>query len=133
MDEQAARARIGTASGGMKNDAGEVAMGIGILSRPTRGCEGAGRMEVDVRGRNPDAFGFGRAAVIRAANSVMVVRISPLATTGCEPRQARKGATVATASGAGVWRVRATSLPVSLSGGAECPEATATAPSMGEA
>jgi len=40
----------------------------------------------------------------------MVVRISPLATTGCEPRQARKGATVAAASGAGVWRVRATTL-----------------------
>lgn len=40
----------------------------------------------------------------------MVVRISPLATTGCESRQARKGATVAAASGAGVWRVRATTL-----------------------
>jgi DNA polymerase III subunit gamma/tau len=37
----------------------------------------------------------------------MVVRVGPPATIGCEPRQARKGATVAADSGAGVWRVRA--------------------------
>jgi hypothetical protein len=35
----------------------------------------------------------------------MVARIGPLATTSCEPRQARKGAAAAVASGAGVWRV----------------------------
>ena len=38
---------------------------------------------------------------------VMVARIGPLATIGYEPRQARKGATVVSDSGAEVWRVRA--------------------------
>ncbi len=36
----------------------------------------------------------------------MVTRIGPLATINCEPRQARKGATAAVDSGAGVWLVR---------------------------
>ncbi len=40
----------------------------------------------------------------------MVVRAGPLATILCEPRQARKGATVAVDSGAGVWLVRAASI-----------------------
>jgi len=40
----------------------------------------------------------------------MVVRAGPLATIGCEPRQARKGATVAADSGAEVRRVRAITL-----------------------
>jgi hypothetical protein len=35
----------------------------------------------------------------------MVARIGPLATTNCEPRQARKGAAAAATSGAGVWLV----------------------------
>jgi hypothetical protein len=35
----------------------------------------------------------------------MVTHSGPSATTGCEPRQARKGATVAADSGAGVWLV----------------------------
>ena len=36
--------------------------------------------------------------------------ISPPATTSCEPRQARKGAAAAVASGAGVRRVRVATL-----------------------
>ncbi len=36
----------------------------------------------------------------------MVARIGPPATISCKPRQARKGATVAVDSGAGVWLVR---------------------------
>ena len=35
----------------------------------------------------------------------MAARIGPPATTSCEPRQARKGAAAAVASGAGVWPV----------------------------
>ena len=35
----------------------------------------------------------------------MVTHSGPLATIGCEPRQARKGATVAADSCAGVWLV----------------------------
>ena len=37
---------------------------------------------------------------------VMVTCIGPPATRSCEPRQARKGATVAVALGAGVWLVQ---------------------------
>lgn len=37
----------------------------------------------------------------------MAARIGPPATTNCEPRQARKGAAAAAASGAGVWLVGA--------------------------
>lgn len=37
----------------------------------------------------------------------MAAPISPLATTSCEPRQARKGAAAAVVSGAGVWLIRA--------------------------
>ena len=33
----------------------------------------------------------------------MVTHVGPLATISCEPRQARKGATVTVTSGAGVW------------------------------
>ncbi len=40
----------------------------------------------------------------------MAARTGPLATTSCEPRQARKGAAAAVASGAGVWRVGAAAL-----------------------
>ena len=36
----------------------------------------------------------------------MAARIGPLATINCELRQARKGATAAVDSGAGVWLVR---------------------------
>ena len=35
----------------------------------------------------------------------MVTHSGPLATTSCEPRQARKGAAAAADSGAGVWLV----------------------------
>jgi len=35
----------------------------------------------------------------------MAAPFSPLATINCEPRQARKGAAAAVASGAGVWRI----------------------------
>ena len=38
--------------------------------------------------------------------SSMADRAGPLATIGCEPRQARKGAAVTADSGAGVWLVR---------------------------
>ena len=41
---------------------------------------------------------------------VMVTCIGPLATIGCESRQARKGATVAADSGAGMWLVQAATL-----------------------
>ena len=37
----------------------------------------------------------------------MAARTGPLATTSCEPRQARKGAAAAVASGAGVWLIGA--------------------------
>jgi hypothetical protein len=37
----------------------------------------------------------------------MVALAGPLATTSCEPRQARKGAAAAMDSGAGVWRAGA--------------------------
>ena len=40
----------------------------------------------------------------------MVACIGPLATIHCEPRQARKGATVAVDSGAGVWLVQVASI-----------------------
>ncbi len=40
----------------------------------------------------------------------MVTCAGPLATTSCEPRQARKGAAVAADSGAGVWLVQVTTL-----------------------
>ncbi|CDH45060.1 exported hypothetical protein [Candidatus Contendobacter odensis Run_B_J11] len=40
----------------------------------------------------------------------MAARIGPPATTSCEPRQARKGAAAAVASGAGVWLVRVATL-----------------------
>ena len=40
----------------------------------------------------------------------MVARIGPSATTNCEPRQARKGAAAAVASGAGVWLIGAATL-----------------------
>ena len=40
----------------------------------------------------------------------MVAPVGPLATTSCEPRQARKGAAAAVASGAGVRRVGVTTL-----------------------
>ncbi len=40
----------------------------------------------------------------------MVGRVGPLATIGCKPRQARKGATVAADSCAGVWLVRLAAL-----------------------
>ncbi len=40
----------------------------------------------------------------------MVTRAGPLATTSCEPRQARKGAAVAVDSGAGVWRAWAATI-----------------------
>ena len=39
----------------------------------------------------------------------MVTLAGPLATISCEPRQARKGAAAAMASGAGVWLVWVTS------------------------
>lgn len=39
----------------------------------------------------------------RRNKSSMVSRVGPLATIPCKPRQARKGATVATDSCAGVW------------------------------
>ncbi len=39
-------------------------------------------------------------------HQVMVTCIGPLATMSCEPRQARKGATVTVISGAGVWLVQ---------------------------
>ena len=42
----------------------------------------------------------------------MVTRTGPLATTDCEPRQARKGATVAVDSGAGVWLVWVAAIPL---------------------
>ena len=41
----------------------------------------------------------------------LLVRIGPPATTSCEPRQARKGAAAAVASGAGVWLVGTATLP----------------------
>ncbi len=40
----------------------------------------------------------------------MVDRIGPLAMTGCEPRQARKGAAAAADSCAGVWLIREAAL-----------------------
>ena len=40
----------------------------------------------------------------------MAARIGPPATTSCEPRQARKGAAAAVASGAGVWLIGAATL-----------------------
>ncbi len=40
----------------------------------------------------------------------MVTCIGPLATIGSELRQARKGATVAADSGAGMWLIRAATL-----------------------
>ena len=40
----------------------------------------------------------------------MVALAGSLATIGCEPRQARKGATVAVDSCAGVWLVRVISI-----------------------
>jgi len=40
----------------------------------------------------------------------MVVRVGPPATASREPRQARKGATVAATPGAGVWLARAATL-----------------------
>ncbi len=46
-------------------------------------------------------------AIIR--RSSMVAFVGPLATISCEPRQARKGATVTVDSGAGVWLALAAS------------------------
>jgi len=45
------------------------------------------------------------AAIAACLFHSMVAPIGPLATTSCEPRQARKGAAAAVASGAGVRRV----------------------------
>ena len=45
----------------------------------------------------------------------MVAPVGPLATTSCEPRQARKGAAAAAKSGAGVWRAGAASILMSVS------------------
>ena len=46
---------------------------------------------------------------------IMAAPIGPLATTSCEPRQARKGAAAAVTSGAGVWLVGAPPLPFMVS------------------
>ena len=61
------------------------------------------------------------AARIRTASGQsrlsMAARTGPLATIAiCEPRQARKGAAVATDASAGVWLVRAASIPVPARG-----------------
>ena len=46
-----------------------------------------------------------------ARDMPVVALAGPLATTRCEPRQARKGAAAAMDSGAGVWRAGAASIP----------------------
>jgi hypothetical protein len=43
-------------------------------------------------------------------DSSMVARVGPPATASREPRQARKGATVAATPGAGVWLARAATI-----------------------
>ena len=45
-------------------------------------------------------------ASLRSLTGSMVGRAGAAATRNCKPRQARKGATVAVDSGAGVWLVR---------------------------
>ena len=52
-------------------------------------------------------------AFLLTRSLAMAARIGPLATTNCEPRQARKGAAAAVASGAGVRLVGAAAISTS--------------------
>jgi hypothetical protein len=66
-----------------------------------------------IEGSNPSLSAKFPWRNIKSPVCFMVGRVGSSATIGCEPRQARKGAAVATDSGAGVWLARSATLKVS--------------------